>query len=197
MNFFLKPGLCIAAAIVLYGFSVKSRNGTANASLPGVNKIALQQPSFTIEELPVAKQTVVYVTDSAGSVPEITQKFMKIIPFELGGFLKKNSLKMASPPMAWYNGNKAPFIFDIGVAVNAGAATEGRIKIREIAAGNSVVAHFYGPYDQTAKAYPAVETYIKEHKKIANGAPYEIYKGDPGTETDPYKVLTDIVFPVK
>jgi hypothetical protein len=42
---------------------------------------------------------------------------------------------------------------------------------------------------------------MKDEKKMANGAPYEIYIGDPidkeGKPIDPYKVRTDIVFPHK
>jgi effector-binding domain-containing protein len=159
---------------------------------------AVKEPTFTIEETMMPKRIVVYVSDTAGSPEEITKKFMQIIPVELGGFLKKNDLKMASPPLAWYYRWTPPFIFDIGVSVNkAPASTEGRVKLREIAAGKVVVAHFYGPYNLTGKAYDAVAAWMKQHNKTADGAPYEIYTGDPGIEKDPYKVLTDIVFPVK
>jgi len=158
----------------------------------------IQEPTYTIEEITVSKKIIVYVSDSAANEAEIGKKFMQIIPGELGGFLKKSGLKMAGPPMAWYNGPGAPFIFDIGVAVDKQpAATEGRIKVRELVAGKAVVAHFFGPYDLTGKAYTAVGEWIKQHNKTAIGPPYELYIGDPGIEKDAYKVQTDIVFPVK
>jgi effector-binding domain-containing protein len=157
-----------------------------------------REPHFTIEEIVVTKKTVVYVTDSANSSEEISKKFMQIIPVELGGFLKKHNLQMAGAPMAWYNTQSMPLVFDVAAPVNqAPATTEGRIKVREVLAGNAVVAHFYGPYHLTPLAYEAVTAWIKQHNKIVNGAPYEVYLGDPGVETDPYKILTDIVFPVK
>jgi effector-binding domain-containing protein len=62
------------------------------------------------------------------------------------------------------------------------------------------VAHFYGPYELTPKGYAAVEEWLKQHPdKVAAGpnTSYDIYIGDPGVEKDPYKVLTDIVFPLK
>lgn len=159
---------------------------------------AIQQPHYTIEEAVVTKKIVVYVTDSANSTEEISKKFMQIIPVELGGFLKKHHLQMAGVPMAWYNTQSIPLVFDIAAPVNkAPDTTEGRIKVREVAAGKVVVAHFYGPYDLTIKAYEAVAAWMKQHNKIADGAPYEVYLGDPGVEKDPYKILTDIVFPVK
>jgi effector-binding domain-containing protein len=159
---------------------------------------AVQEPSVTIEEMNTSEQIIVYVSDSAGSSAEISQKFMKIIPIELGGFLKKNNLQMAGPPCAWYKSNPPPFFFDIGAPVNKmPATTEGRIKVRELPAGKAVVAHYYGPYDKIAKGYTLTMAWIKEHNKTPIAPPYEVYIGDPGIESDPYKVLTNIIFPVK
>ena len=42
---------------------------------------------------------------------------------------------------------------------------------------------------------------MKDNKKIAAGAPYEIYLTDPigkdGKPVDPYKIQTDIIFPIR
>src|SRR5580765_4190948 len=158
----------------------------------------VQEPRATIAEMTMPDQIVIYVTDSAGSNAEIGQKFAKILPVELGGFLKKNDLKMAGTPCAWYYNTHFPFVFDIGAPVNKmPAATEGRIKVKKLPAGNAVVVHFYGPYDQVSKGYTMATDWIKAHAKTPTGAPYEVYIGDPGVEKDPYKVLTNIVFPVK
>lgn len=157
-----------------------------------------QEPRMNIEEISLPAQIIVYVTDSAGSSAEIGQKFAKILPIELGGFLKKNNMHMAGAPSAWYYGNHFPFVFDVGVAVNKMPdSTYGRIKVKQLTAGNAVVVHFYGPYDQTGKGYSLASNWIKEHGKTETGAPYEVYLGDPGIEKDPYKVLTNIIFPVK
>lgn len=162
------------------------------------NSIAAQEPTVTMADTNTSQQIVVYVTDSASSSAAITQKFMQIIPVELGGYLKKNDLQMTGPPCAWYRGNQFPFVFDIGVPVNkVPAATEGRIKIRQLTAGKAVVAHYYGPYDQIGKGYTIATTWIKEHNKIVVAPPYEVYAGDPGLEKDSYKVLTNIIFSVK
>jgi effector-binding domain-containing protein len=168
----------------------------------GVQKFNLmdtvQEPRMNIEEISLPVQIIVYVTDSAGSSAEIGQKFAKILPIELGGFLKKNNMHMAGAPSAWYYGNHFPFVFDVGVAVNKMPdSTYGRIKVKQLTAGNAVVVHFYGPYDQTGKGYSLASDWIKEHGKTETGAPYEVYLGDPGIEKDPYKVLTNIIFPVK
>ncbi len=161
-------------------------------------KDTAQEPRMSIEEINLPEQIVVYVTDSAGSSAEIGQKFAKILPVELGGFLKQYDLKMVGPPCAWYYGDHFPFIFDVGAPVNKmPAGTDGRIKVKQLAAGKAVVVHFFGPYDQTSKGYMMAANWIKEHNQIESGAPYEVYMGDPGIEKDPYKVLTNIIFPVK
>jgi len=70
--------------------------------------------------------------------------------------------------------------------------------IKQIGTDSVVVAHFYGPYSLTAKAYPVLQDWLKDHKKKAIQPPYEIYVDDPmdknGKLKDPYKVQTDIVF---
>jgi effector-binding domain-containing protein len=71
------------------------------------------------------------------------------------------------------------------------------ISMKEVKGGKAVVVHFFGPYDMTGKGYEAGQNYIKEKNLVAGDAPYEVYIGDPGTEKDPYKVQTDIVFPIK
>ena len=49
--------------------------------------------------------------------------------------------------------------------------------------------------------HDAIKEYMKDNKKVAAGAPYEIYITDPidkeGKAVDPYKIQTDIVFPIK
>ena len=61
------------------------------------------------------------------------------------------------------------------------------------------IAHFYGPYSLLGQGYDAVKERLKDEKKSAKGAPYEIYIDDPvdknGKAVDPYRVRTDIVFP--
>ncbi|HMU11617.1 MAG TPA: GyrI-like domain-containing protein, partial [Ferruginibacter sp.] len=73
--------------------------------------------------------------------------------------------------------------------------------VRELPAGSVVVAHFFGPYDLMSQGYDAIKEWMKMNKKSSAGAPYEIYMTDPvdknGKPLDPYKVQTDIVFPVK
>jgi effector-binding domain-containing protein/uncharacterized protein YndB with AHSA1/START domain len=156
----------------------------------------LQNPTVTIEEKEIPAQTILYVSETAGSTNELGEKLGEIFGTELGAFLKKSGLQMAGPPVAWYTSEKPPFTFDAGVPVNkAPAATEGRIKLRQVPAGKAVVAHYRGPYELMSKGYNEIKAWLKANNKTATGKPYEVYIGDPGVEKDPYKVLTDIVMP--
>jgi len=160
---------------------------------------AVKEPGIQIEESTSKPMSVIYVVDTAATGAEIGPKLAKIYGEQLGAFMSKAGLKMAGAPMAWYNQQQPPFVFDAGVPVNKmPAKTEGNIKSRQVPAGKIVVAHFYGPYELTDRGYKAVEDWLKQHPdKSVGGKPYEVYIGDPGVEKDPYKVLTDIVFPLK
>jgi effector-binding domain-containing protein len=148
------------------------------------------------------KSIVIYMKDSAKTFERISVKLGQIYGVKLADVLKKNKLQMAGAPMAWYKSQKAPYFFEAGVPVNKKPAKfPANVFVREINNDSVVVAHFYGPYNLLQQGYDAIKEWMKEEKKIANGAPYEIYVGDSfdkeGKPIDPYKVRTDIVFPHK
>jgi AraC family transcriptional regulator len=109
---------------------------------------------------------------------------------------------MAGAPVAWYTKQKAPYFFEAGFQVSKkGTKAIPGVMLRELGAGKVVVAHFYGPFNLLSQGYDAVKEYMKDYKKTAAGAPYEIYVTDPidknGKPVDPYKIRTDIVFPIR
>jgi effector-binding domain-containing protein len=187
------PVLLLLALVFISAASPFQKNNILPVGLP-----FLQEPKYTIEEISTPARNLLYVTDSAATIAGITQKFIHIIPVELGGFMKKNGLKMAGVPIAWYYSDKPNFVFDVAAQVDKlPENTEGRIHTRVLPAGKAVVVHFYGPYELTTKAYTAAAKWMENNHKTAAGAPYEVYLGDPGIEKDPYKILTDIIFPVQ
>ena len=159
-------------------------------------------PIINIVDTISPKRMIVYISDSASTYERISIKLGQIYGFKLADVFKKNALKVMAPPMAWYQTQKPPYFFEAGVPVNKkptklilGA------KIKELPNDSAVVAHFYGPYNLMYMGYDALKEWMKDHKKKAVGAPYEIYITDPidkkGKPVDPYKVQTDIVFPRK
>jgi effector-binding domain-containing protein len=163
---------------------------------------AVKPGIINILDTVATKSIVIYMRDSAKTFERISLKLAQIYGVKLADVLKKNKIQMAGAPMAWYKSQKAPYFFEAGVPVNKKPAKfPANVFVREINNDSVAVAHFYGPYNLLQQGYDAVKEWMKDEKKIANGAPYEIYVGDPfdkeGKPVDPYKVRTDIVFPHK
>jgi effector-binding domain-containing protein len=163
---------------------------------------AVKPGIINILDTVATKSIVIYMKDSAKTFERISIKLAQIYGVKLADVLKKNKIQMAGAPMAWYKSQKAPYFFEAGVPVNKKPAKfPANVFVREINNDSVVVAHFYGPYNLLEQGYTAIKEWMKDEKKIANGAPYEIYVGDPfdkeGKPIDPYKVRTDIVFPHK
>ena len=183
---------------------------TAEAPKKDTSKAAEPAPVAEVKRAPVInigdtlsiKRIVLTMKDSAATMERVGLKLGEIYGPKLGAVLKKNNIKMTGSPMAWYKSEKAPYFFEAGVPVDKkpGKLPPG-VSVKEIGVDSIVVAHFYGPYDLLPQAYDALKDWMKDHKKKAKGAPYEIYVGDPmdekGKPKDPYKVQTDIVFPWK
>ncbi|HAO46063.1 MAG TPA: hypothetical protein DCQ97_04000 [Chitinophagaceae bacterium] len=159
-------------------------------------------PIINIIDTLAPRRIVIFAKDSAKTYERIGMKLGKVYGTKLAESLKKNKLKMTGAPLAWYKTTKAPYYFEAGIQVDKKPAKAvNSVQVREMPAGNVVVAHFYGPYDMMSQGYDAIREWMKVNKKSPAGAPYEIYITDPigkdGKPIDPYKVLTDIVFPVK
>ncbi len=159
-------------------------------------------PIINIIDTLSPKRIIIYSRDSAKTYERIGMKLAKNYGSRLAETIKKNNLKMTGAPIAWYKTTKAPFFFEAGLQVNKVPAKPAKgVQVRELAGGNVVVAHFFGPYNLMTQGYDAIKEWIKVNKKVQAGAPFEIYITDPidknGKPLDPYKVQTDIVFPVK
>jgi effector-binding domain-containing protein len=159
-------------------------------------------PIVNIVDTLTTKMTIIYSSDSAAVFERIGLKLGNIYGAKLSGYIKKNNIRTTGAPMAWYKTQKAPYFFEAGIPVNkAGTKAVAGVQVRDIKAGKAVIAHFYGPFELLKQGYDAIKEWIKDNKRTANGAPYEIYLTDPidknGKPVDPYKVQTDIVFPIR
>jgi effector-binding domain-containing protein len=159
-------------------------------------------PIVNIVDTVTPKMLVIYSKDSAATFDRISLKLGKIYGVKLVEYIKKNNLKTAGAPMAWYKKQKAPYFFEAGIPVNKkGNKPVPGVQMREMSAGKAVIAHFYGPFNLLPQGYDAIKEWMKDNKKIAAGPSYEIYVTDPidknGKPVDPYKIQTDIIFPIK
>lgn len=159
-----------------------------------------QVPVINITDTIAVKYTLIVIKDSAANSLRLSQKLAQIYGVKLADIVRKNKLTVSGPPHAWFKSQKAPFFFEAGIPVDKKPAKAIKgVSVRQIGGDSAVVAHYYGPYEQSAMAYEALHEWLKDRKKKLRGAPYEVYIGDPidkdGKPVDPYKVLTDIVFP--
>ncbi len=159
---------------------------------------AQKPPVMNFVDTVMVKRTILYMKDSAATMDRIGMKLGGIYADKLAKFMKANKISATGAPMAWYQTDKAPYFFEAGMPVEkAPAKLAPGILAKELPAGNVMVAHFFGPYELMRTAYEAAKARMAERKMTATGAPFEIYIGDPVVQKDPYKVQTDIVFPVK
>lgn len=161
-----------------------------------------RSPIINVVDTVAPKYMVLYIKDSAASSERISQKLATAYGVKLPDAMKKNKIKAAGPPMAWYRSSKAPFFFEAGIPVDKKPARLPKgIFVKNIGGEPALIAHFFGPYSSTFVGYEVLTEWLKDRKKTRSSLPYEVYVTDPmdkdGKMLDPYKVQTDIVFPYK
>ncbi|MBE0647690.1 MAG: SRPBCC family protein [Bacteroidales bacterium] len=151
-----------------------------------------------ITETYMEEQIVLLIRDSAG--PETYGEVMGRGYWELSNFIKRKKLTPKGHPFAVYQSwdSVTQFsVFDLGMAVEFADGGKGRITVGEFPAQKVVMADYYGPYDQTASVYKALEKYTSQGGLEIIGNPWEIYVTDPMTEPDTAKWNTQVLFPIK
>jgi effector-binding domain-containing protein len=159
---------------------------------------AKRAPAINIFDTLSPKKIVLCMKDSAAAMERIGMKLGAIYGGKLAKCIKDNKLTVVGAPMAWYKSQKAPYFFEAGMPVDkVPAKLPAGVYVKELPAGNVMIARYFGPYEMMGMAYEAAADRMKAGNAKAGGEPYEIYVGDPLVQKDPYKVQTDVVFPVK
>lgn len=107
--------------------------------------------------------------------------------------------KMAGPPYSiYYNWDPDGLILvECGIPLEEAIAGEEVIQTAETPGGKAVKGIYYGPYEDMAVVYEAMEQYMTVMKLEPIGLAYEVYVTDPSEEPDPGKWETHIYFPIK
>ena len=177
-------------AILLKKDKPKSKSDTTPSAVPIINI------SDTIEQ----SNWILCFKDSAINTVRLSKKLGQIYDEKISAAIKKGKLNKTGPSMAWYKSQKAPFFFEAGIPVDKKPTKlpKGAF-VKKLGGTRIIVAHYYGPYEETIQAYQILKDWIKENHKKTAGPAYEIYIGNPideaGNVVDPYKVQTDIVIP--
>lgn len=162
----------------------------------------VRPPIINITDTLETAKLVLCVRDSASAYERIAPKLGEIYLVKIGGLIGKSGLRITGKPMAWFTKQGSSYFFEAGFPVDKKPAKlPPQYFFRETRPDSVTLAHFYGPYQQVAEGYLAVEEYLRNNYRKIKGKPYEVYVDDPmdkdGKPKDPWKVQTDIVFPWK
>jgi effector-binding domain-containing protein len=103
-----------------------------------------------------------------------------------------------APFAIYYSESTTNFDMDICLPTEQVGKDNKEVKSGKIEAGKAVVVEFYGDYALTGNGHEAAAKFLSEHPELTiTGAPREEYVTDPGKETNPDKILTRIIYPVK
>jgi len=151
----------------------------------------VRTPTVELETTMVSPMTILMIRDTAAAVTDISRVLGNGY-VELFTYINHNHLKPGKV-MAFYHSSRPPMIMDVAVQVDSPAkVTTGRIKINKVLAGNAVVAHYQGPYEQIGMAYAALGKWLKQQGKNALDAPFEVYLNDPMSVKYPSELRTDV-----
>ena len=157
-------------------------------------------PIINISDTVATAYSIIYIKDSAFNSIRLSYKLVKIYDTLLADVIIKNKLHQTGPPQAIYKSQKAPFFFEAGIPVDKKPAKLPKgIAFKKVPASRAVIAHYFGPYEESVQAYQILKDWLKDLGKKPSAAPYEIYVNESvdeeGKAIDPYKVQTDIVAP--
>ncbi len=184
-------------SFVLLGAFAACNNANNTATKNDSTPTTVKATPIVVEETNVKAQLFMVVKDTAASEKEIGAKLGAAYG-RIKACSEKCSMKMTGAPVAWFAGDKAPYIFEAGTPfASAFPKPENGIYSKEVKAGKAIVAHYYGAYEGLQKGYSAIMKYALDKKMALATAPWEIYVTDPMNEKDTAKWQTDIYFPVK
>jgi effector-binding domain-containing protein len=149
-----------------------------------------------LEQTTMNDMTILFIPDTAKTNEAIEGVFSKDYG-ELMQYIQQNKLQPFKF-IAWYYTAKAPWLMDVAVEITqAPAELSGRIQSRTQKGGEVLIAHMWGPYDQVGQAYTQIQTWLKENKREAREAPFEVYINDPSAVKDASEIQTDIYQPIE
>jgi len=151
---------------------------------------------YKIEMTTVNAARYLAIRDTA-SVATIGQKIGQYFGM-IQESMKKQKLNFAGPPFAiYYTDSKTNWDMETAIPVDKPGKADGNIKPGERKAGNAVVAHYFGAYENMVPVYESLNKYILENNKQITGPPWEVYITGSMTEKDTAKWQTDVYFPVQ
>lgn len=175
--------------------------------LQKLKEVIESQPVYdfsAVSEASLDSQNILFIPIEATKQSEISA-LMGPAYGQIMGFMQRNQLAMATPPLAVYrqvggdvSGGFGSWHIDVGVgvAVETLSGITGEIQLGQLPAGSVIKYVQTGPYSQAEKSYEIIDAYMEEQGLVANGDPWEVYINDPG-EVAEADLITHIYQPVQ
>ena len=150
---------------------------------------------YDIEEKKLEPQPILSIRTSC-QIAEIGAVLKEILP-EVFRHLDELGVRPSGPPFTRYhNFDGTNCEIEAGFPVAEPQSPEGRVQAGELPGGNVITTIHTGPYEQLPQAHDALDEWLRDNGGKSRGAQWESYVTDPGTEPDPLKCQTELIWPV-
>jgi effector-binding domain-containing protein len=192
MNKIFLPAVIMAALSM--GTAVFGNDYQKPASLKGDTTHKCSQITIEVKDLEPAKVLAIKATVNSD---EVGAKLGELYP-RLMECINASGIEMTGPPYSKYYSwdPEGETEMEAGVPVSGEAECEG-VEYIELPACKVVTCMHVGPYEKIGEVYDDIQEYITEKGMKVNGAVWEVYLTDPGSEPDPEKYRTQVYFPVE
>lgn len=149
---------------------------------------------ITLKEVPAQHAAVLRLQVTAATIGQAVGQGYAV----LGEAIGRSGAGFAGPPflvMTDLVDEESSGAIELGFPVLAPFTAEGEVKGEELPAMLVAATVHKGPYDESARAYAAVESWLQEHGHTSAGAPREVYLNSP-EDVPPAEYLTEIQFPL-
>jgi AraC family transcriptional regulator len=161
------------------------------ANTPGRTTMPMQ--SAALRQLPAQPSLIIRSRiPRADIAAAIGNSLGRIVPYAMG-----HGAALAGQPFARYpEFGPGLLTIEVGMPLAAAVAGEGDIESFTLPACTAAVAVHKGPYDRLHESYVALEQWLAQQGRKANGPPWEVYVSDPADIPDSAEWITEIVQPV-
>lgn len=175
--------------------------------LRNLKQLVESQPEYdfsAISETTVESQNILFIPIEAATQEDIISALNSAFT-RIMGFMERNQLAAATPPMAVYKNvgagvpeGQGAWRIDaaIGVSVDGLSGITNELQLGRIAGSRVLKLIQIGSYDQAESSYELLDAYMDENDLQTAGSPWEVYINDP-SEVSENGLITHIYLPIR
>ena len=149
-------------------------------------------PAFEIRELGPRHVASVRETIRQEQIPEAMGRIFGLV----AAATAKQGITPSELAFARYHSFGGSIDVEAGFSVPVPIQPDGEVRPGQLPEGPAAVALHVGPYDTLADTYAALEGWLQEQGREADGAMWECYLTDPESEPDPQRWRTEVYVPL-